>query len=89
MNLRMYFAALSGVLLLTGLLGTARAEIAVRFVAPERYVDAGAAGAERARNLVVLERHIRAVRAAVLRGEQAVSAIRAGPSAAAGCDRRR
>ena len=70
MNLRMYFAALSGVLLLTGLVGTARADIAVRFVAPERYVDACAAEAERARNLVVLERHIRAVAGACVADDE-------------------
>lgn len=50
----------AGAALMIALSGAARAELTVRFVEPVRYADAGASEAGRARNLSVLERHLRA-----------------------------
>lgn len=54
------FAVPTGAVLMIALSGAACAEVTVRFVEPARYADAGASEGGRARNLSVLERHLRA-----------------------------
>ncbi|MCA8975250.1 MAG: DUF3016 domain-containing protein [Planctomycetes bacterium] len=56
---RSFLRLLAGVFIF-GAPAVAAAEVTVRFAAIEKYVDAGASEGERARNLAVIERHIRA-----------------------------